>query len=380
MFVLLLKVTVFLLAGLISLGVSRRSTAALRHLLCVCTLAGSLLLLPAAALLPSKTIAFQTAALGRSTAIARVAALPRGSAIPALWAVGTALLLLRLALGYWRAGRVVRAATPVEPPVFAAGVSVPMVAGLFRPAVLLPHAAAAWPNPQRAAAVRHELAHIARNDLWTSLAAHLACALYWFHPLVWLVSAHLRREQEAACDDAVLHSGFDPAAYAEALLAVSQNSTSTLIQGCPMTTQTNLKSRIARLLDRRIARTASTATLLRAATAFAGILLVFAAWSPVRAQTVYKAGGDVTMPSVIYKVDPAYTEDASRDKIQGAVLLSIVVGADGLAHDIGIAKGLNPGLDARAAEAVQQWRFAPGTLKGEPVAVRATIQINFKLR
>ena len=60
-------------------------------------------------------------------------------------------------------------------------------------------------------------------------------------------------------------------------------------------------------------------------------------------------------------------------------MLSVVIGTDGLAHDISIVKSLDAGLDRKAAEAMEQWHFAPGTLNGEPVAVRATIEVNFKL-
>ena len=82
---------------------------------------------------------------------------------------------------------------------------------------------------------------------------------------------------------------------------------------------------------------------------------------------------------MIYKVDPAYTEEARQQKIAGTTQLSVVIGTDGLAHDINISKSLDPGLDRQAAEAVAQWHFAPGTLNGEPVAVRAVIEVNFRL-
>ena len=59
-----------------------------------------------------------------------------------------------------------------------------------------------------------------------------------------LLQAMNRAHQEKACDDAVLHSGFEPAAYAEALFAVAKTSTSALLPGCPMTTQMNVKTRI----------------------------------------------------------------------------------------------------------------------------------------
>lgn len=395
---LLVKVTLVFLAGLLALLASKRATAAMRHLLCLCTLAGALLL-PMVVLVPaSKAIALEMAPFTIVTAAARAAAKAPAWSSPrlwiGLWALVTALMLLRLVIGHLRVRRAIHSATPIAPGIYVADVNVPVATGLLRPAVLMPRFAANWPDWQRAAAVRHERAHIERGDPRANFIAHLACALYWFHPLVWVMAALLRREQETACDDAVLHSGFEPATYAEALLAVARKSTPTLLisnslAGCAMTTQIDVKHRILRLLDRGIARTTSTATLRIAAVAFAALVLIVGGGIKVRAQAdqapaanpgqVYNVGGDVTAPSVIDKIDPEYTEEARHDKIQGPVRLSMVVGTDGKAHDISVLQSLNPGLDQKAAQAIEQWHFAPGTIKGQPVAVKAVVEVNFKL-
>jgi TonB family protein len=384
MFWLLLKLSAFLLTGLIALPATNKATAARRHLLCVCTLAGSLLL-PLGALVPAKPIAFRTlaidAAVRRSPAASHAFALPWSAILMGVWMLGTVLLLLRLAVGYWRFAQLKRAGTPLEAPLFAADVNVPIVAGLWRPAVLLPRDVSEWPCWQRDAAIRHELAHIERKDLWANFLANTACALYWFHPLVWTVAAHLRAEQEAACDDTVVGAGFDPAAYAEALLTVAKNSNNMLLNtrllpGCPMTTHNDVKSRITRLLT---SSKAPHSTLRRSAVAFAGIALAFAALIPLQAQKIYTVADGVTSPRVLQKVDVQYTEEARRDKVQGTVQLSFVVQEDGKAHDINVTKSLDPGLDRNAATALEQWHFAPGTLDGQVVAVRAVVEINFRL-
>src|SRR5262249_37970725 len=157
-----------------------------------------------------------------------------------LWLAGAALFLLRLAIGHLQLVKVLRRATPGDGFPYS-DVSVPMVAGLFRPVILMPRAAESWPASQLAAALRHEHAHLQRKDLWTSLIAHLACAVYWFHPLAWAIARQMRHEQETACDDAVLCSGFEPASYAEALIAAARQITSTSLIGCHMTQKT-LKS------------------------------------------------------------------------------------------------------------------------------------------
>jgi protein TonB len=95
---------------------------------------------------------------------------------------------------------------------------------------------------------------------------------------------------------------------------------------------------------------------------------------------VYSVGAGVTAPRVLAKVDPEYTQEASAAKIQGTVLLSMIVGNDGVARDINVVKSLDPGLDEKAIAAVQQWKFQPGTRYGEAVDVKATIEVNFRLK
>jgi TonB family protein len=399
---LIAKVTLLLLSALITLLAAKRATAAMRHLLCVCALAGSLVL-PVTLLFPARVIAIRLPAIdavAASQAVARAQSWSPSGVMLGLWAFGCGVLILRLALGHWRIARLVGAATPIQPnELYLADVGVPIVCGLFRPVVLMPRVSSEWPAWQFDAAVRHELTHAQRKDLQANFIANAACAVWWFHPLAWLLARHLRDCQETACDDAVLFSGLEPATYAEALLCVAQSvaktSTPTLLPGCPMTTKTNLKTRITRLLDHSIARTTSRANLVRTAIGFAIVLAGFGVLSLQKSSAqappqvapndtptlgqVYSAGGDVASPRVIYKVDPAYTEEARQQKIAGSVMLSMVIGTDGLAHDISVTKSLDPSLDRTAAEAVEQWHFAPGTLKGEPVAVRAVIEVNFKL-
>ena len=91
------------------------------------------------------------------------------------------------------------------------------------------------------------------------------------------------------------------------------------------------------------------------------------------------AADGVRAPSLKQKMEPEYTELARMEKLQGTVLLSIVVGADGLAHDIQLKRGIGMGLDEKAAEAIGKWVFNPGMKDGRPVDVAATVEVNFRL-
>jgi TonB family protein len=95
--------------------------------------------------------------------------------------------------------------------------------------------------------------------------------------------------------------------------------------------------------------------------------------------SVVRVGGGVSQPSVLFKVDPEYSEEARKAKLNGQVMLSIVVDAEGRAQAIRVVKALGMGLDENAIIAVKQWRFNPGKKDGNPVNVRATIAVNFRL-
>ncbi len=93
----------------------------------------------------------------------------------------------------------------------------------------------------------------------------------------------------------------------------------------------------------------------------------------------YRIGGGVSPPTVIYKVEPEYSEEARKAKFQGTVVLFIVVDEKGNPRDLRVIRPLGLGLDQKAIEAVEKWRFNPGKKDGKPVPVQATIEVNFRL-
>jgi beta-lactamase regulating signal transducer with metallopeptidase domain len=100
-------------------------------------------------------------------------------------------------------------------------VGTPMAGGVWRPAIFLPESARTWNVERRTVVLAHEIAHLAAHDPLRHVAARLAVALYWFHPLVWIALRRLRIEAERACDDAVLREaeGVD---YAEQLVQLAR--------------------------------------------------------------------------------------------------------------------------------------------------------------
>lgn len=94
---------------------------------------------------------------------------------------------------------------------------------------------------------------------------------------------------------------------------------------------------------------------------------------------VYRVGGGVSAPSLLYKVEPEYSEEARAAKYQGTVVLYVEIGPDGYAHNPAVQQSLGLGLDQKALDAVNQWKFKPGMKDGAPVTVQASIEVNFRL-
>ena len=254
-------------AGLLSLAL-RQQSAAFSHVLWTAALAQCVLMPLAVFLLPAHEI----------IALPSAPTLPlpgvRGSewqgAVAALWLAGTSFVLLRqlpatIGLARWR-----RHASPLISLRWSAtlarigfdgrrlrvlesqDITSPCTWGVMRPVLLLPTSGEAWPEASRRAALLHELAHIERRDALSIVVARLACALYWYNPLVWIAAGRIRSLQERACDDAVLRAGATPSDYAQFLLDVAAHTsgaTRWVRASIGMTHGSSLRARIVAILD-----------------------------------------------------------------------------------------------------------------------------------
>jgi len=94
-----------------------------------------------------------------------------------------------------------------------------------------------------------------------------------------------------------------------------------------------------------------------------------------------RPGNGVTNPTILRQIDPKYTPDAMRAKVQGMVELEAVVGTSGQITEIRILKSLDRafGLDEEAIKTAKQWLFRPGRYQGQNVPVVVVIQMEFRL-
>jgi TonB family protein len=86
-----------------------------------------------------------------------------------------------------------------------------------------------------------------------------------------------------------------------------------------------------------------------------------------------------TPPQALSSPDPKYTKAARKAKIQGHVILWLVVSPSGVPENIRVQRSLEPGLDQNAVDAVRKWRFKPAAYEGKPVAVQINVDVRFSL-
>ena len=160
-----------------------------------------------------------------------------------VWLIGTASVLGWLLLGLVRVNRFARRGSQLTDEswrslieqltvqlalprdvrfVESDEVAVPLTWGFPRPVILLPADAKSWSPERRRLVLLHELSHIKRNDWLIQVLAQIACAMYWFNPLVWIAVKRLYVEREQACDDDVIALGIKPSEYATHLLDIAR--------------------------------------------------------------------------------------------------------------------------------------------------------------
>lgn len=152
----------------------------------------------------------------------------RGGLLFVLWAAGAALILARLAYGFFKVRKLRKTASPLPhlkgaAPVYVTEeVSGPVVVGALRPSVLIPSSVLDnLSETELADVLAHEFAHVARRHLLVAIMQRLTVALLWPHPFVHFLSRQIVEAREEVCDNVVLTSA-GRARYARILLRVAE--------------------------------------------------------------------------------------------------------------------------------------------------------------
>ena len=157
----------------------------------------------------------------------------------------------------------------------------PLTCGMWRTAIVLPTDAREWSEADLRRALIHELEHARRCDWVIQLTARAICAVYWFHPLVWMAWRRLSLEAERACDDAVVQGG-EPSEYAEQLVLLARRMAKERTQpALGMANRSDLSTRVYALLDAGQRRGRAGLLAITAAISIASLVVI--AIAPLRA-------------------------------------------------------------------------------------------------
>ena len=146
-----------------------------------------------------------------------------------VWACGAVFVATRWLAQWWRVRELLRTAEPaydyrgvpvLRSPAMQERRIEPGAVGIWRQVILIPDGIHATLSPSQLEAVLdHEWQHVRRRDNLTASLHAVVQALFWFHPLVWVIGRRLVEERELACDEAVLESATADD-YAEGILKV----------------------------------------------------------------------------------------------------------------------------------------------------------------
>jgi uncharacterized protein (TIGR03435 family) len=313
------KVTVITALGLFAAWLARGSRAAVRHALLAAALGVTLLLPIASLLVPPVQLGVPVAVENRASAApplvsgvdqmppvlvtddldARVISPLQSSRISlshllvAGWIAGGAIFLLPVVIGLWQIrllrrsglpwcrGQALAQAIALDAGVLRRvevllheGVPGPMTCGIVHPAIVLPPDAESWSEEDLNRAFVHELEHVRRGDSVSRSLARGACAVYWFHPLVWIAWRRLGLEAERSCDDAVLRRS-EATAYAAQLVGLAKRlSAAEKSPLLAMANRADLTTRVRAVLDGRQRRGRAGAFSLGLATTAAMVLVI----------------------------------------------------------------------------------------------------------
>jgi TonB family protein len=282
----------------------------------------------------------------------------------------------------------------------------PVTVGLRSGLVLVPSAFLEnIPPADLDAVLAHELAHVARRDFAKNLFYSLVSLPIVWHPVMWRTRARLAESRELVCDaiaaDAIATEAVaGRKQYAQSLLRIAS-----MLAGRPRVTLHALGifnfNADARTLERRVmtltqkpaplstprriliaaaCSAVAFATCASALTLHTGVAELTPDTAQNAAPSKIHVKSDIMSGQKISGENPKYPPDARAKKIQGAVVLDVIIGKDGTVENIRVQKTPAESLAKSAMEAVRTWRYRPYLLNGNPIEVETTVNVVYDLK
>ncbi len=249
----------------------------------------------------------------------------------------------------------------------------PVTFGVLRPVILLLRGFEALPAGEQLVVSCHELVHVRRHDWLVHVLEELATVLFWFHPMVWWITARIRLAREQVVDQQVVALTGARKQYVSALLSMSGAVQADLAPAPLFLRRGHLRRRIHTLL-KEVPVSIQRLTLSYAAIA---MVLAGAAWLAVNsfplmaapqpdaaAGVIVDAGGPLLHRNAV-----EYPATLAEKGIGGSVIVDVVPAADGSVADLRVVSGPAE-LRRPVLESVLSWHYDPEP--GLPATIRVT--------
>jgi TonB family protein len=276
----------------------------------------------------------------------------------------------------------------------SAMISGPVTVGIRRGVMIVPPEFVSGVDESDFDAVAaHELAHMRRRDFAKNVLYEVLSLPVAFHPVMWLTSSRVAESREMVCDAMAAEAIGGSEGYARSLLRLAAMMTN----GTPARTlhaigifDANIfERRVMNLTKRRVEVSVVRRFVIAAACVAIGVATCASAMA-MRMEVSGPAGAEqaaapvrisagMIAKEIISQPVPVYPTTAKADKIQGAVVLRVIINKEGVPTEVQVYKGVREDLDQSAVTAVKQWRWKPYLLNGEKTAVQSTVTVHYSL-
>jgi TonB family protein len=289
-------------------------------------------------------------------------------------------------------------------------VSMPLTLGIFRNSIFVPETWAKWPPECRQLILHHEWSHIRRRDGIIKTLQMIARAIYFFHPLVWILNWQIDEMREMACDDETVTSKKPKALeYPRYLVKIAEEIVH-VPRGCGSASalirqKNELLNRVKyQMREDRMKKTSKKMIAI----VIAGLILLILplSWycskekpteqtqdsSITTSADAESAAGEE--PAFVPFDDPPlpiegfgaiqskliYPEIARKAGIEGRVIVWVQIGEDGSVNRTKVKESLGPnGCDEAAMNAIKAVKWKPAEKDGKPLASWVAVPIDFRL-
>jgi TonB family protein len=268
----------------------------------------------------------------------------------------------------------------------------PAAVGLHRPTLLLPPGFLdRLEASEMDALFAHELAHMQRQDFAKNLLYGIISLPIAYHPLLSLTRARLAETRELVCDAMAAEAVGGRESYARSLLRLasmlSDRPAPRILHAIGILDANIFERRVMHLTRksreiksaRRFAIAAACALIALVTCTSALALRMEIAEPDSQNPTPPKVHVKVTDLKIASKVQPVYPPQAKKDHVRGTVILSAIIGKDGVVENLKVTKSVRDDMDQSAIDAVRQWRYEPYLLNGDPIEVQTDVRIIYTL-